>query len=208
MKDAYAVRQSKGLILPKGLKTAGSQDSDLQSALFSYFTFPHYLRISVVPINPINTIPSYHLPKGIFMVHVGKKKDHKGNPMGTGIDHLRVLSDERGVVFEPLDMDSFPYQRNAHVVISEPGVIRGNHFHREGNEIVAVMGSALVRYQEDGKIRDVTIPEGLVYRFTFPPEIPHAIKNTSSSPNILVAFNTMAHDLDNPDTVKHVLIGS
>jgi dTDP-4-dehydrorhamnose 3,5-epimerase-like enzyme len=122
------------------------------------------------------------------------------------IDELTVHSDSRGVVFEPLEMKMIAAQRNTHVVISQPGVVRGNHYHLKGTEIIAVMGPALVRIREDGRLRDVEVAAKKVYRFTFPPNVPHAIKNTGNQPNILVAFNTLEHDPKNPDTVSDILI--
>ena len=124
------------------------------------------------------------------------------------IDRLTVRSDSRGAVFEPLEMEMIAAQRNTHVVVSNPGVIRGNHYHLMGTEIIAVMGPAMVRIKEDGKLRDIEVPEKKVYRFTFPPKVPHAIKNTGDRVNILAAFNTCVHDPENPDTVQDILIES
>ena len=126
--------------------------------------------------------------------------------MSVGYDDLKVITDNRGLVFEPLDANAFHCQRNAHVVISLPGIIRGNHYHIKGEETISVMGPALVRFRESEKIEDVRIPKGKAYRFTFPPGIAHAIKNLSSQPNILVAFNTIEHDPQNSDTVEEVLM--
>ncbi len=126
--------------------------------------------------------------------------------MKVSYDHLRTVSDSRGLVFEPLVAGDFPDQRNAHLVLSLPGVIRGNHYHRRGKETIAVLGPALVRYQEDIETRDVEIPAGQIFRFVFPPGIPHAIQNLSDGPNILVAFNTVEHDPQNPDTERLILI--
>jgi UDP-2-acetamido-2,6-beta-L-arabino-hexul-4-ose reductase len=39
-------------------------------------------------------------------------------------------------------------KKNAHIVISGPGVIRGNHYHKKGEETMAVMGPALVRVRD------------------------------------------------------------
>jgi UDP-2-acetamido-2,6-beta-L-arabino-hexul-4-ose reductase len=122
------------------------------------------------------------------------------------IDSLSVHSDARGVVFEPLAAERIASQLNAHVVVSKPGVVRGNHYHLQGTETIAVVGPALVRVREDGNIRDIEVPEEKVYRFTFPPKIPHAIKNIGNRVNILVAFNTCEHDPENPDTVQEILI--
>ena len=57
-----------------------------------------------------------------------------------------------------------------------------------------------------GKIRDIAVPEGQAYRFTFPPGVPHAIKNPGPTPMLLIAFNTLEHDRANPDLVKDILI--
>jgi len=124
------------------------------------------------------------------------------------IDSLLVHTDTRGVVFEPLAADRIAQQRNAHVVISRPGVVRGNHCHLQGTETIAVAGPALVRIREDGKLRDIEVPDQKVYRFTLPPKVPHAIKNTGDRPNVLVAFNTCEHDPQNPDTVQDILLES
>ncbi len=69
-----------------------------------------------------------------------------------------------------------------------------------------MVGPALVRGREDGTLRDIEVPEEKVYRFTFPPNVPHAIKNTGDRVNILAAFNTCEHDPQNPDTVQEILI--
>ena len=126
--------------------------------------------------------------------------------MSLKFDELIVHSDHRGVVFEVLAAEMIALQRNMHVVISQPGIVRGNHYHLKGTEIIAVMGPALVRIREDGRLRDVEVAAKKVYRFTFPPNMPHAIKNTGNQPNILVAFNTLEHDPKNPDTVSDILI--
>ena len=128
--------------------------------------------------------------------------------MSVSYEDLRMASDDRGHVFEPLDTEGLNNQRNAHVVISLPGVIRGNHFHMRGEETIVVMGPSLVRFREKEVMEDIQIQDGKVFRFTFPPGIPHAIKNLSSRPNVLVAFNTIQHDPQNPDTEEEVLISS
>jgi dTDP-4-dehydrorhamnose 3,5-epimerase-like enzyme len=126
--------------------------------------------------------------------------------MPVEFDNLLLHSDARGVVFEPLELEQIALQRNAHVVISKPGVVRGNHYHLLGAEIIAVMGPARVRFKESDEIRDIDVPVDKVYRFTFPPHVPHAIKNLAEQPNILVAFNSCSHDPENPDTVEETLI--
>lgn len=126
--------------------------------------------------------------------------------MKVSCDQLKVISDARGLVFEPLVADDFPDQKNAHIVLSMPGVVRGNHYHKRGTETIAVLGPALVRFREEDKTKDVDVPSGQAYRFVFPPGIPHAIKNLGNQPNILMATNTVEHDPRNPDTEREILI--
>lgn len=124
------------------------------------------------------------------------------------IEHspLTTITDERGVLFEPLSAEEIANYKNVHIVISNPGVVRGNHYHRKGKETLAVTGPSVVRYRLNGKNVDVTVPENRVYRFTFPPLVAHAIKNIGSRPNLLIAFNTMEHDQGHPDTVVEELL--
>jgi dTDP-4-dehydrorhamnose 3,5-epimerase-like enzyme len=126
--------------------------------------------------------------------------------MKVSYDQLKVISDSRGLVFEPLVADDFSDQRNAHIVLSMPGVVRGNHYHIRGKETIAVLGPALVRFREKDETKNVEIPSGEVYRFVFPPGVPHAIKNLGKKPNILMASNTVEHEPQNPDTKRAVLI--
>ncbi len=126
--------------------------------------------------------------------------------MPVEIEKISVYSDQRGMVFEPLHPAKLADQGNVHVVVSRPGAVRGNHVHRRGTETVVVVGPALVRYREDGVLRDVEIPAGEALRFVFPPGVAHAICGTGDGPGLLVAFNSLGHDPDRPDTDADVLI--
>jgi dTDP-4-dehydrorhamnose 3,5-epimerase-like enzyme len=126
--------------------------------------------------------------------------------MALSCERLRVVADSRGVVFEPVGVQDISKQRNSHVVLSGPGVIRGNHYHVKGEEIMAVLGPALVRVKDDNVLGEVTVPEGEAYQFVFKPGVSHAIKNLSLQDNLLAAFNTMEHDPKNPDTVSDVIM--
>jgi len=132
---------------------------------------------------------------------------------------LKVHADARGAVFEPLEPELLAGWQNVHAVISEPGAVRGNHAHRRGTEISAVVGPTLVRYREsaaaagatggaasDGAVREVLVPAGEVWRFRFPPGVAHAFKNTGPGPVLLVSFNTMRHDPAAPDVERVELI--
>jgi len=122
------------------------------------------------------------------------------------IARLRCVSDVRGVLFEPLDDQGLQQQQNVHVVISEPGVIRGNHRHRLGSEVAAVQGPCLARFEENGVRTDHHIPAGEVWRFDIPPGVAHAYQNTGNTPTVLVGFNTEIHRPDQPDTERVLLL--
>jgi dTDP-4-dehydrorhamnose 3,5-epimerase-like enzyme len=119
---------------------------------------------------------------------------------------VTIHKDQRGWVFEPLNEDHFINQKNAHVVLTEPGAIRGNHYHQHGTEIIAICGPALVRFRDDNQIEDVQIPADEAYRFSFPPGIAHTIQNTGNKPNITIAFNSRAHACTQKETDKDILI--
>jgi oxalate decarboxylase/phosphoglucose isomerase-like protein (cupin superfamily) len=115
-------------------------------------------------------------------------------------------ADPRGIVVEPATPEMLPSQRNAHLVTTAPGAVRGNHYHERGTETAVVLGPALVRVREHTGVRDIHVPAGEAYRFTFPPRVSHAFQNTGTTPMLLTAFNTSAFDRSAPDVVPDVLI--
>jgi dTDP-4-dehydrorhamnose 3,5-epimerase-like enzyme len=122
------------------------------------------------------------------------------------VEAVELFSDARGWVIEPVDEALLAGKRNVHVVLSEPGAIRGNHYHERTTEVFVVVGPALVRVRERNGLRDILVQEDQAMRFTVPPGIAHAIQNTGPRPLILVAFATQPHDRAHPDTVPAVLI--
>ena len=134
-------------------------------------------------------------------------QDQSVNPQVI-IEKVSFFADARGWVIEPIGEQQIPAQRNAHVALTEPGAIRGNHFHKNCTEVFVMMGPGLVRLRENGEVRDVNVPDGQAMRFTVPPGISHAMKNTGSRPMLLMAFSTAPHDRANPDTHRDALIES
>jgi dTDP-4-dehydrorhamnose 3,5-epimerase-like enzyme len=128
--------------------------------------------------------------------------------MRVGAEQVVLHRDSRGSVFEPLDAERLPGQRNVHIVITEPGCVRGNHYHTRGTEVVTVQGPALVRIRDGQGVQDALVPEGAVTRFIIPPGVAHAIQNLGTRPTLLVAFRDLADDPTNPDVVRQVLIGA
>jgi dTDP-4-dehydrorhamnose 3,5-epimerase-like enzyme len=126
--------------------------------------------------------------------------------MRVKIEPVTVNRDRRGSVFEPLTADNLAAQRNVHVVLTEPGAVRGNHYHRRGTEVMSVYGPALVRVRDQSEHLELEVADGEAVRLTIPPGVAHAVKNTGSAPIVLVAFNTQEHDSVAPDVVRKVLI--
>ena len=121
------------------------------------------------------------------------------------IEKLRQASDARGMVFEPLDAAGLAEQRNVHVVITLPGHTRGNHAHRLGTEVTAVLGPARVTFREGDTVTVLDVPPNETWRFVFPPGVAHAFQNSGTEPMIIVSFNSVAHDPDKPDTFRDPL---
>lgn len=132
---------------------------------------------------------------------------------------LRQARDARGVVFEPLDAQGLARQRNVHVVLSAPGAVRGNHYHRVLHEVTVVVGPARVAWRPAMVPADATpvsgmtsaagvvdVPAGEAWRFEFPPGIAHAYLNTGESMQVLVAFSSEPHDPAAPDTYRDPVI--
>jgi dTDP-4-dehydrorhamnose 3,5-epimerase-like enzyme len=122
------------------------------------------------------------------------------------VEAVHCFRDSRGIVFEPVGAEILSGQRNVHVVLTEPGGVRGNHVHHRSDEIAVLIGPALVRVREDGTVRDIPVPDGETLRFTIPAGVSHAFQNTGTKPMLLVAFNTTAFDPANPDTFRDALI--
>jgi dTDP-4-dehydrorhamnose 3,5-epimerase-like enzyme len=126
--------------------------------------------------------------------------------MRVRVEPVGVQQDSRGLVFEPLDPEDLPRQRHVHVVVTEPGRVRGNHSHVHGTEVVTVQGPALVRIRDEQGVRDHEVPEGAASRFSIPPGIAHAIQNLGTRATLLVVFRDRADDPTDPDVVREVLI--
>jgi dTDP-4-dehydrorhamnose 3,5-epimerase-like enzyme len=124
----------------------------------------------------------------------------------TTIEVVPCSRDGRGLIFEPIGPELLPLQKNAHAVMTAPGGIRGNHYHRFSTEIAVVLGPALVRFREDGRVWDAPVSEGEAHRFTIPPGVAHAFQNVGNKPMLLVAFNSAVFDAANPDVVRDALI--
>lgn len=128
---------------------------------------------------------------------------HRGKTL---IETVRTYRDARGALFEPVEVAHIAATRNVHVVLTEPGFVRGNHRHVVGTEISVVTGPAQVRLKEDGIVRDVEVPAGETWRFTIPPGVAHAYRNPGPGTMVLIGFNSELHDPGRPDAVREEIL--
>ena len=122
------------------------------------------------------------------------------------IESVKTHRDARGSLFEPLDDAELSAQRNVHVVLTGPGQVRGNHVHESATETTTVAGPCLVRLKEAGATRDVEVPAGETWRFTIPPGVVHAYRNTGEAEMVLISFSTRLHDAGGSDTRREQIL--
>ncbi len=130
--------------------------------------------------------------------------DH--SPLRVRIESVKTHRDDRGSLFEPLDDAELAAQRNVHVVLTAPEEVRGNHVHATATETTTVVGPCLVRLKETGAIRDVQVPAGEPWRFTIPPGVVPAFRNTGAAVLVLVSFSTNLHDPSGTDTRREQIL--
>ena len=109
-------------------------------------------------------------------------------------------------MFEPLCDAELSAQKNVHVVLTQPNEVRGNHVHADAVETTSVVGPCLVRLKEGDCMRDVEVPAGAIWRFTIPPGVVHAFRNTGAGVMVLVSFSMIVHDPAAADTRREVIL--
>jgi dTDP-4-dehydrorhamnose 3,5-epimerase-like enzyme len=122
------------------------------------------------------------------------------------IESVKTHRDARGSLFEPLTEAELGAQKNVHVVLTQPNEVRGNHWHASAVEMTTVVGPCLVRLKESGVIRDVEVPAGETWRFTIPPGVVHAYRNTGREAMVLISFSTQMHDPNASDTTREQIL--
>lgn len=129
-----------------------------------------------------------------------------GSSSRTRIESVKTHHDPRGSLFEPLNAVELAEQQNVHVVLTQPDGVRGNHVHLTAVEIMTVVGPCLVRLKEVDGPRDVEVPAGETWRFTIPPGVVHAYRNTGTGLGVLVSFSTRLHDRAGTDTLREQIL--
>ena len=116
------------------------------------------------------------------------------------IEAISCFADARGVAFEPVNLDMLTGYRNVHVVLTEPGHVRGNHRHLRGTEHLVVRGPALL-VVDDGTREEREVAAGEILRVTLRPGVAHAVKNTGEGTMLITSFGTESFDPTNTERV-------
>jgi dTDP-4-dehydrorhamnose 3,5-epimerase-like enzyme len=124
----------------------------------------------------------------------------------TLIEPVKTHRDARGSLFEPLSDAELAAKKNVHVVLTQPNEVRGNHVHLTAVETTSVVGPCLVRLKEMDVVRDVEVPAGEIWRFTIPPGVVHAYRNTGDAVMVLVSFSSNLHDPMGAETRREVIL--
>lgn len=124
--------------------------------------------------------------------------------MAIEFEVLETFDDARGAAFEPVGGEALAGFRNVHVVLTEPGHVRGNHRHPRGSETLIVRGPALFVAEDGGARETREIAEDQVLRVRLGPGVAHAVKNTGDRPMLIVSFGTEPFDPTN--TERHPLL--
>ena len=120
----------------------------------------------------------------------------------------QMKQDRRGWAFFPFqagpDVRPPCETESLHLVMSEPGAIRGNHFHDHSAEWFCVFGGqGELYYEEDGLVQTARLDRDDLVIY-IPPGVPHAVKNIGSTPLFLLAFRENAKG--DPHTKPHPLV--
>jgi UDP-2-acetamido-2,6-beta-L-arabino-hexul-4-ose reductase len=120
----------------------------------------------------------------------------------------QMKQDPRGWAFFPFqagpDIRPPCDTESLHLVMSQPGAVRGNHYHEHSAEWFCVFGGrAELYYEENGVVRTEPLDRDdlVVY---IPPGVPHTIKNIGSTPVYLLAFREKT--AENPHTKPYPLV--
>jgi hypothetical protein len=64
----------------------------------------------------------------------------------------------------------------------------------------------LIRLRDGDAIEELRVAADQTLRLTIPPGVSHAVQNVGHQPNVMLAFNTVAHTPERPDVFPDVLI--
>jgi UDP-2-acetamido-2,6-beta-L-arabino-hexul-4-ose reductase len=118
---------------------------------------------------------------------------------------LEVNMDSRGELIEAF---RFPKDGQVFFITSEPGSVRGNHYHLEKIEtFLVVVGEVLfkIRNLDNGEVTSFIV-KGKDYKtIVIPPRCTHSITNIGLYRSLVLAHSSTLFDRKNPDTYNEVV---
>ena len=126
---------------------------------------------------------------------------------GVEVVQLNRFCDDRGWLLKVLMRDQIagdaPFGE-IYVTVAEPGVIKGQHYHRECTEwfcVVSGQANLLLVDLASGERQIIAMGEGNMVRVKVPPLVVHGIQNTGTELTYLLAYADQPYDYNRPDTV-------
>lgn len=122
---------------------------------------------------------------------------------------LRQHKDERGMLVENTLPEIMKQSNHFFVSKSQPGVVRGNHYHTHKSEwFYVIQGTCeiIVEDMNTKKRETVTIRSEDENIFHMEPGKAHAFKNIGKDELIVLALINDVFDPENPDTVPYKIL--
>jgi oxalate decarboxylase/phosphoglucose isomerase-like protein (cupin superfamily) len=131
--------------------------------------------------------------------------------MAVKIVPIQTIRDDRGMRFSaPAELWNFlGVVTELHVVMLEPGTVRGNHVHARAKEgvIIEAAGEWELAWQLSAdSVPERTMVAAGVWLVCYPPGVAHAFRNHGNTPLRLNCFMDMPLDKMQPDQQRCILI--
>ena len=121
------------------------------------------------------------------------------------VKKLNRIMDERGYLQEIMrnDDDQFTEFGQIYITTTNPGVIKGWHYHKEQVDNVCCIKGNIKLVLWDGKeIKEIFLGEDNPKLVTIPKGIYHGWKGISKDPSFILNMPDKAYDYKNPDEVR------
>lgn len=123
---------------------------------------------------------------------------------------LTPFVDSRGALKKVLQQSRLDANiREAYLLFTRQGAIRGNHYHRSTLEyFFVVQGIAAIALQGPGedapRVMELAAEDNLLLKV--PPGVAHALKNKGEGLLIILALSTQEYSKEDPDTFPQILL--
>jgi UDP-2-acetamido-2,6-beta-L-arabino-hexul-4-ose reductase len=125
------------------------------------------------------------------------------------ITKLEMISDNRGWITEVLKNQNSENISQIHFSISNPGAVRGNHFHKSRTEWLLVTSGVATISLLDNKSREkkeLPVNADVPTLVKIPPNVAHSIINSGDKPMHLLVVTNQNPNSQDPDTYRKVLL--